>query len=209
MLQAPPIAGIPEFWETVSSAPHRLLALDYDGTLAPFRIERMEARPLPGILDALAVLSDRRTCPNTSLAVISGRPVNELAGLLHPLSVPMYGAHGYEYLDVKKNLRLYVPEKTVCEALNAAVRAAQAAGLSDLTEKKISSVAVHVRGRGNARHILDRIFERWGPILETSGLTMRRFDGGVELRSTDRSKATAVSELLEACPPRDPSGVYR
>ncbi|MFZ5432922.1 MAG: trehalose-phosphatase [Calditrichota bacterium] len=194
------IEGIPGFWKIVSSKPHRLLALDYDGTLAPFRIERMDAEPLPGILESLSTLSDRRSCRNTTLAVISGRPANEVSQLLDNLAIPLYGTHGYEYLDEQNALRLFSPDEANCDGLNTALRAAQSAGLFEMTEKKISSVAIHTRGRDNAQNILDRIIKLWEPIAQTTNLKIRHFDGGVEMRATDRDKATAIQELLETCP---------
>ena len=46
------------FWEKVKSVPTKILALDYDGTLAPFQVERMAARPLPGVSAALSSILD-------------------------------------------------------------------------------------------------------------------------------------------------------
>jgi len=76
-----PIAALPEalgsaaLWRRIRAAGERLLALDYDGTLAPFTVERMAGRPLPG---ALAEIERIRDQGGARLALLSGRPLDEL-----------------------------------------------------------------------------------------------------------------------------------
>ena len=83
---------VKRFWEALKGPAQRLIMLDYDGTLAPFRVERNKAFPYPGIreiLDKIAQIDRNR------IVVISGRSARELRGLL-PLSMPfeVWGAHG-------------------------------------------------------------------------------------------------------------------
>ena len=90
------IRGVPDFWERVRRAPHRLLALDYDGTLAPFRAERALATPLNGVKEILRDIRDQR---NTELAILSGRPARQVRDLIGAeLRVPIYGVHGWELI---------------------------------------------------------------------------------------------------------------
>ena len=58
------------FFRKVAEAPSRVLLLDYDGTLAPFREERDEAVPYPGVREAVRnqIVSGR-----SRLVVVSGR----------------------------------------------------------------------------------------------------------------------------------------
>src|SRR5258706_8301091 len=42
-----------DFWNRIHSSPRRLLMLDYDGTLVPFHVQRMEALPSPETLRVL------------------------------------------------------------------------------------------------------------------------------------------------------------
>ena len=72
---------------------HNALFLDFDGTLvdiagAPDLVR--VAPELPHLLGAVADLLDG------SLALVSGRPLDELAGLLAPFSGAMAGQHGRE-----------------------------------------------------------------------------------------------------------------
>ena len=50
-------ARIEDFLAALPHARRRLLMLDYDGTLAPFRAERDEAAPYPGVVDLLQTLT--------------------------------------------------------------------------------------------------------------------------------------------------------
>ena len=85
------IINIPDFWESVRQAHHKFLGLDYDGTLAPFRVDPMEAEPLEGITALLIELS---SMTDTTLAIISGRPVREVITLVGNLNIFFVGSHG-------------------------------------------------------------------------------------------------------------------
>lgn len=71
-----------------------LVALDFDGTLAPEVDDPAHARALPDALDALARL---HTMPGVTLALISGRSLASLAAVSElPADVPLVGSHGLE-----------------------------------------------------------------------------------------------------------------
>ena len=75
--------------------PHLLVACDYDGTLAPIVDVPGDARPRResvAALRALAALAD------TSVAVISGRSLHDLAALSRlPEEIHLVGSHGTEF----------------------------------------------------------------------------------------------------------------
>ena len=56
------------------AAPRSVLMLDYDGTLAPFHVDRFEATPYPGVDERLVTLS---TIPQVRLVLVSGRSAGE------------------------------------------------------------------------------------------------------------------------------------
>lgn len=73
-----------------------LLGVDFDGTLAPFVTDPMEARAVPGALDALRSAA---ALPGVSVAIVSGRDVSTLTqltgvGVHDPIT--LIGSHGAE-----------------------------------------------------------------------------------------------------------------
>ena len=48
-----PEKKLSEFFDCLKKSQSRILLLDYDGTLAPFRVERDKALPYPGVAEAL------------------------------------------------------------------------------------------------------------------------------------------------------------
>ncbi len=89
-------------WQRLRSAPRSLLMLDYDGTLAPFHIDRFAACPYPGVEERLATLSG---LARVRLVLVSGRPARELRDLLPPSTkAEIWGSHGREQLEKRRLL---------------------------------------------------------------------------------------------------------
>src|SRR5271155_630625 len=90
-VEATEAAGL---WKRLRSASRSLLMLDYDGTLAPFKEDRSQAFPYPGVEDRLAVLSG---LAQVHVVLVSGRPARELSALLRPQTkIDIWGSHGRE-----------------------------------------------------------------------------------------------------------------
>lgn len=71
-----------------------LVALDFDGTLAPIVEDPEAAEPLPLAAEAITALAG---LPRTHVAVISGRPLEQLRRLVdHAQGVALVGSHGAE-----------------------------------------------------------------------------------------------------------------
>lgn len=87
-------AGLRAALRTLAATPHLLVALDFDGTLAPI-VERAEdARALPASAAAVRVLAG---LPSTTTALISGRALDSLRAVADPPSDTMLiGSHGAE-----------------------------------------------------------------------------------------------------------------
>ena len=85
-----------DFFYSLNGAKAPLLLLDYDGTLADFRINRFDARPWAGVRELLSVIQkDNRT----RLTIITGRPAGEINPMLQlPEPVEVWGLHGAERL---------------------------------------------------------------------------------------------------------------
>ena len=77
------------FLQQVKTAPSSAVLLDYDGTLAPFPVDRNRAFPYPG---AISILEKIAQSGRTKVIIISGRPIVELRALLAPMSnLEMWG----------------------------------------------------------------------------------------------------------------------
>ena len=177
-----------------------LLALDYDGTLASFRVDRAEARMPRELLRLLAALV---ACEQTRIVIVSGRPIAELEALIELEPGPeLVGVHGWERR---------LPDGTRADhELPSAVRALfedEWRGLreqlsAERLERKSASLALHLRGveASEAEALRADVEGRWSALAEGQGLELRRFDGGLELRHPGRGKGDVMRELLAELP---------
>ena len=174
--------------------------LDYDGTLAPFHIERHEARPPRGAVERLRAIA---AGPATTLAIVSGRPVRELDELLGPLDAVLVGEHGWEHKAVLDDVVRHPVPEVARAALDSAASAAVARGWGDRLERKRASLVLHTRGLAPALAVeLERACAIvWGEALERNdAFRLTRTHGAIELRASGLHKGTAVRELMAAMP---------
>lgn len=199
--------GVPSaLWRMVALARHRILMLDYDGTLAPFEVDRLAARPRPEALVWLRRLVDSR---HTDLAIVSGRPMAELEALVGDLHVTLVAEHGWERRASDGVVMRRVPSPDVAERLETAERRARASGWGDWLERKHAAVVLHTRALlpERAREVEDLCRAAWEPLASGGRLVLDRIDGGLELRARARHKGTAVLSLLSQASPGT-LGVY-
>jgi trehalose-phosphatase len=183
-------------WRRLQSAPRSLLMLDYDGTLAPFQDDRFEATPYPGVEDRLAVLSG---LSRVRLVLITGRSARDLRDLLpSTVRVEIWGSHGRERLNADGSYELAALDPLQQDTLREIGHQLFSLGFGAALEMKPASLAVHWRGlepetKERLRSLTCSVFEHLAP---TSGLQLLPFDGGLEVRSTDRTKGTALRQIL-------------
>jgi trehalose 6-phosphate phosphatase len=170
--------------------------LDYDGTIAPLRTDRGEAVPLPIVPGLLKRIADHGS---TSLAVVSGRPVADLAGRLVGLPARFVGAHGWEWIDEEGSVRRHAMSERAARDLERAEQAAREIGLGDRLEVKYGALVLHTRGMQTtaALEAEKQVRDLWltrskdlGP-----GVALRPISGGVEMRALGHDKGTAVKDL--------------
>jgi len=184
------------FWRTLASAPRALLALDYDGTLAPYRRERHLAVPYPGMRDLIGRLRDQG---RTRVVVITGRPPQEAAALLGlepPLEV--WGSHGWERLRPDGVLDRQPLQPAIARVLAAAERAAEAGRWGEACERKHASLALHWRDEADAAGRAAAARALLAPLAERPGLALLEFAAGLELRASGWDKGRALSAVLAA-----------
>jgi trehalose 6-phosphate phosphatase len=198
--------GIPGFWDEVASASSAALLLDYDGTLAPFHVDRLQAYPTDGVFDALRTLAESS---RTIVALVSGRPVEELLTLMPDPGVTIIGTHGYEVRHPEQPIRTTAISETQADQLDRALKDAHRLVGKARSERKVATVAAHFRGldRQDARDVQQDLLQRWLSYADTAIVEVRQFNGGLEMRALGRHKGVAVAEFLETCP-ADTLAVY-
>ena len=191
-----PNGDLSRFFDRVCKAGQRALLLDYDGTLAPFRVERDQAVPYPGVREILEVILG---AANTRAVIISGRGVRELIPLLALKSMPeIWGSHGRERLLPDGTYHLDEISEQASHALLQADEWTRQIGRRHNWERKPASLAFHWRGLDpeEVKTLCPEVLAQWEPLALESGLEIHEFDGGLELRAPGRDKGFAVRTIL-------------
>jgi trehalose 6-phosphate phosphatase len=188
-----PITYAP-FLEQLRAAPARVLLLDYDGTLAPFCVDRTLAFPYPQVPPLIVQIMET----GTRVVLVSGRPVRELLLLSGISPQPeIWGSHGLERLmaDGRYEVKSVPAHKDYLLAAEAILRDA---GLEGQTEVKPGGVAVHWRGLDTLRadKISRDVHRLWKPLIDRAPLRLLEFDGGLEIRVAGPGKGDAVRTIL-------------
>jgi trehalose 6-phosphate phosphatase len=172
-----------------------LLLIDYDGTLAPFHIDRFQAEPWPGIRPALQHIQNQK---KTRIIVITGRPPAEIApllGLSEPVEV--WGLHGFERLTADGRSELEELPQPVRKRLDQLKAALRRDSFGALLEEKPNAVVLHWRGAapGEAKKIEHRARALFDSAAQELALQLLPFEAGLELRA-GRNKGAAVEMIL-------------
>jgi len=189
------LEGCASFLDQLRSNPERVLLLDYDGTLAPFSVDRDHAFPYPEVPGLITRIMSH----GTRVVLITGRPARELIGLsgVHP-HPEIWGSHGMERLKADGSYDAGSLPADEQYGLQSATQCLVAAGLERRMELKPGGVAVHWRDQpaDEVAAIKQRVLELWKPLLEEYPLRLIEFDGGLELRVAEWSKGSAVATIL-------------
>ena len=190
---------LPEsFWRKLEKARFKVLLLDYDGTLAPFRKQRLLAKPVFGVIPILKNLSRR---DDHFIAIISGRKIAELKKLLCGLNVVLVGEHGWTKWEPKRGITAHPDLNRFRPALSRLKNSLKKKIPSSQLEIKKSSVAVHTRGlEPKKAKELERIAIEEGKKYEKYGLKIKPFNKGIEIIAQGMDKGKAVMELISQVP---------
>jgi trehalose 6-phosphate phosphatase len=185
-----------QFFRAFSRHETPLLLLDYDGTLAGFRVNRFEAVPWAGIRTLLNRIQ-QQGC--TRMAVITGRPAAEIAPMLaldEPIEV--WGLHGAERISTDGRHELEAAGPGAQQKLDQLREMLRRDSFGGLFEDKPNAAVMHWRGASAQRaHTIEkRTREIFEPLAEMDGLSLLEFEAGLELR-VGRDKGGAVEAILE------------
>jgi len=181
-----------------------LIALDFDGTLAPIVSEPSAARPQPGALSALRRLA---TAVGT-LAIVTGRPAPvavELGGFAGIPGLIVIGHHGWERWE-DSELTSPPPPPEVARARERLPEALAEAGAPDGTwvEDKSHALVVHTRRTADPDAALALLAEPLAAFADQTGLDSKPGRLVIELRARGVDKGTAITTLAAE---RDPAAV--
>jgi trehalose 6-phosphate phosphatase len=175
----------------ISRTPQLLVACDYDGTLAPIVDDPTRAEPLP---EAAAAIRELASLPQTTVAVISGRALRDLAALSRlPSEVRLVGSHGSEF-DVGFAARIAPDAAALRTRLGQAIAEIVREHRGVRLEQKPASVAIHTRGIGHEQSLTIAEAIRSGPAT-WPGIYITTGKEVVELSVVAANKGVAVDEL--------------
>jgi trehalose 6-phosphate phosphatase len=136
------MTGLDAAVQAIAHVPRMLVALDFDGVLAPIVSVPSDARPLP---ESAAALEELVALPGTTVALLSGRGRADLAavsGFGSP--VRLIGSHGSEF-DADGSALLDDEQRARLDHLVAELRGLVDGEPGVTLEAKPAGVAVHVR----------------------------------------------------------------
>jgi len=181
-----------------------LIALDFDGTLAPIVSEPSAARPHPGVLPALRRLA---TAVGT-LAIVTGRPAPaavELGGFGEIPGLIVIGHHGWERW-AGGALTSPPPPAEIAVARTRLPGVLAEAGAPDGTwvEDKGHALVVHTRRTADPEAALARLTGPLAKFAAETGLDGKPGRLVIELRPRGVDKGTAITALAAE---RDPAAI--
>jgi trehalose-phosphatase len=180
------------------------LALDYDGTLAPFNEDRHAAVPYAGVRE---LISDIMATGTTRVVLISGRPAEEVRSLLGLSPAPeIWGVHGLQRMHPNGSCETVAIKDFERKALQEAEAWLEQHDMGPLAERKPGSIAVHWRGLplDDSDRINGKVRSAWVPLAARGRMSLLEFDGGIELRISGRDKGKAVLTILGELDPGTP-----
>lgn len=170
--------------------------LDYDGTLAPFRVRPADAAPYPGVIPLLDGIMESG---GTRVVIVSGRWTRDLLPLIGLKRRPeVWGSHGWEHLRAGSDYDTTPLRSQAVELLETAndwVDELEALGAR--TERKPAGIAFHWRGLSDdpIAAIYRTLSEKRVLLGSSNELVWHEFDGGIELRAAGRDKGDVVRAL--------------
>jgi trehalose 6-phosphate phosphatase len=190
-------AGLAALLRTPARA---LVAVDYDGTLAPIVADPAAARPHPGAITALSAVAERAG----TVAVITGRPARaaaEIGGLDAVPGLIVLGSYGRERWEAGTLTAPPVPPG-VAQAREQLPGVLAAAGAPDgtWTEDKSEALAVHTRRTAEPGPALELLRGPLTALAERTGLAVEPGRMVIELRPPGADKGQTLTNLVSERP---------
>lgn len=188
------------FQNSLERSQEPLLILDYDGTLAPFKINPAEAVPYPGMIE---ILNNLISTTRSRIIIVSGRAIKDLLPLLKLDILPeIWGSHGGERFDAESGYTCYeiLPQQE--KGLESGWSLLNQILPEERCERKTLSIAGHWRGfdEETVKKFVSKIEPGWANLAKEYGLEVHRFNAGMELRPKGINKGYVIRQLLSSTP---------
>jgi trehalose 6-phosphate phosphatase len=184
------------------------LVIDYDGTLAAPVPDEDDAVPYPGVRERLIQILEKTP---TRLVLISERWSEDLIPLLGLPRLPeIWGCQGAERVFPDGTIRFVKLQPEAQRGLETARHWAMQIGLGDRLEHKPTSVIFHWRDSdlGRAETLRRQVADHWSEMSVGTNLTLREYDGRLELRVGGIDKGQAVREIVKNGTPKAPPSAF-
>ena len=174
-------------------APSCALFLDFDGTVVDIA-PQPEAVQVP--LPLIGTLNLLHGYLGGAVALISGRPIEQIDQFLHPLRLPVAGVHGAERRGADGAVTLLSTYSMDEVAAAANALAAQHPDL--LVENKRGSLALHYRQAPELEALCLQTMQQ--AVERSPGLTLLRGKMVVEAKPGGASKGRAIESFMREPP---------
>jgi trehalose 6-phosphate phosphatase len=179
-----------------------LVAVDFDGTLAPIVEDPAAARATPAATAALARLARLAG----TVAIVTGRPAADAASFAGVTDVPgiiVLGHYGMQRWERGELSTPAAPQgMSTARADLPAVLSAAGAAQGTYVEDKGEALAVHTRRAAEPQAELDRLRLPLAQLAERTGLALEPGRFVLELRPPGADKGGAITELAAERMPR-------
>lgn len=169
------------------------LFLDFDGTLVDIAEQPDEVQVPPGLVQTLGYLKDYL---GGAVAVISGRPIEQIDEFLRPLRLATAGVHGAERRSATGEMTLLSTFRLDEVEQAARQLAAQHAGL--LVEGKRGSIALHYRQAPELEALCLSTMQT--AVHASPGLTLLHGKMVVEAKPGGATKGGAIEDFMREPP---------
>jgi len=168
---------------------------DVDGTLAAIQ-SRPEAVFIPE--QVIAQLQQLSALSQGALALVSGRPIEQLDALAAPWYGPAAGVHGAERRDAEGNLQRISLPVEVEQSLRAELQDAMASWPGTQLEVKGIAFALHYRQAMQHEQDVMRLAEQ--SVKRFPGLALQPGKCVVEIKPAGIDKGAAISDFMQQPP---------
>jgi trehalose 6-phosphate phosphatase len=173
--------------------PSCALFLDFDGTLVDLAPQPDAVVVPSGLVATLDALSQYL---GGALALISGRPIEQIDAFMKPLQLPVAGVHGTERRRADGDVKLLSTHPL--QGVEDAVAALAAQHPQLRVEHKRGSVALHYRQAPELECLCLRAME--AAVEDSPGLTLLRGKMVVEAKPGGANKGGAIEAFMQEAP---------